>query len=129
MKAWFKKKPNFDFQHLILKYFSKKHTLIFIIGTFCISRVSKSSFCKNRPKFCRLANIPFQNISKNPKERFTFRQKSDGFCNLLTKNSTTGIAIVDLLQVSDTSSLPKSGLGSFFRGLGGLLRGLLNWQG
>ena len=43
---------------------------------------NKSLFLKIGPKFCRLANIPFQNISKNPKEHSTFRQKSNGFCNL-----------------------------------------------
>ena len=60
---------NFDFQHLILKYFSKKHTLIkkirvdfftkstiFIIGTFHISHALKNYFVQlnkyeTAPKF------------------------------------------------------------------------------
>ena len=58
-----------------LDFFTKR--MIFVNSAFHIL-----SDCKNWPKLCRLAIIPFQNISKNPLEHITFRQKSVGFCIL-----------------------------------------------
>ena len=38
------------------------------------------TFFKNWPKFCRLAIIPFQKITKNPMKCLSLRQKSINFC-------------------------------------------------
>ena len=63
--AWFKKVPNFDFQHLILKHFSQKLLVDFfskrnffiIVVPFIYVIFFK--ICKNWPKFHRLAIITF----------------------------------------------------------------------
>ena len=53
----------------------------------------KFLFCKNKPKFCRLAIIPFQKKSNNPLKPHTFMQKSLGLFYPQAWNSTTGIII------------------------------------
>ena len=90
MVRWhgFQKMANFDFQHLILKpVLIKNYGSIFsqnvqflLLVLFKEVNAKKRLFSKHRSKFCRLAIIPFQHISKNPLEHFTFRQKSIGFC-------------------------------------------------
>ena len=53
---------------------------IFIIGLFHLTQVWKGLFYKNRPKFCRLAIIPCQKISRSPLKTYPFWHKYFEFC-------------------------------------------------
>ena len=69
---------NLSWKELMGTCFHQNNSFHYWCFLYCSSL--KKFICKNRPKFCMLAVIPFQKISKNTLKKFAFSQKSFEFC-------------------------------------------------